>query len=89
MVIKVVAQGQWYRVNTMVQRAICQVNPALSRSWGLISPTACKVLRELLLDECKPVLAHVACGHSMPTMSLPLGLNAMMDATAGTLTILE
>lgn len=48
-----------------------------------------EVLRELLLDECKPVLTHVACGHSMPTMSLPLGLNAMMDATAGTLTILE
>ena len=47
------------------------------------------MFKELLLDECKPVIAGLACGHGMPTLSLPLGLNILMDATSTTLTILE
>ena len=47
------------------------------------------VFRELLLSEGKPVLMNIVCGHCMPTLSLPLGLNVLMDATAGALTILE
>lgn len=47
------------------------------------------MLKELLLDECKPVIAGLACGHTMPTLSLPMGLNVLMDATSTTITILE
>lgn len=53
------------------------------------SLTLREVFTELLLDEGKPILGAVQCGHIMPTMSLPLGVNVSMDATNRTLRILE
>jgi muramoyltetrapeptide carboxypeptidase len=41
-----------------------------------------------LLPKNKPVLLDYSCGHSMPTMTLPLGRMAKLDADAKTLTIL-
>ena len=53
------------------------------------SLTLREVFTELLLDEGKPILGAVQCGHILPTMSLPLGVNVSMDATNRTLQILE
>ena len=36
----------------------------------------------------KPVLYNVACGHSMPTMTLPLGATIELDANNKTIKIL-
>ncbi len=47
------------------------------------------VVTELLLDEGKPILGGVQCGHILPTLSLPLGVNVAMDATNRTLRVLE
>lgn len=42
-----------------------------------------------LLPQDKPVLLDYSCGHSRPTISLPLGEMAELDADANTLTILS
>lgn len=47
------------------------------------------VITELLLDEGKPILGALQCGHILPTLSLPLGVNTLMDATNRTLRVLE
>ena len=41
-----------------------------------------------LLPKDKPVILNYSCGHSMPTMTLPLGKMAALDADVKTLTIL-
>ena len=43
----------------------------------------------MLLDEGKPILGALQCGHIMPTMSLPLGVNVNLDATNRMLRVLE
>ena len=47
-----------------------------------------EIFRELLVPAGVPVLSGLACGHILPTLSLPLGLTARMDADAGTLEVL-
>lgn len=47
-----------------------------------------EIFSELIVPAGKPVLADVACGHDTPTMSLPLGATARMDAGARTIEIL-
>lgn len=47
-----------------------------------------EVFEELIKPECKPTIYNVACGHTMPTMSLPLGAKAMIDGDKGEITIL-
>lgn len=50
-------------------------------------------LREVFMDQLaasgKPLLAGLAAGHCSPTMSLPFGVMAELDADAGRLVILE
>lgn len=50
-------------------------------------------LREVFMDQVapsgKPVLAGLAAGHCTPTMSLPFGVAAELDADSGRLVILE
>ena len=48
-----------------------------------------EIFAEVVLPAGKPVLAGLACGHSLPTMSLPLGAAARMDADAKTLEVLS
>ena len=45
------------------------------------------VLRDMIPAD-KPVLYNYSCGHSLPTMSLPLGEKARIDLKTKTLTIL-
>lgn len=47
-----------------------------------------EIFRELILPAGKPVLADLACGHVLPTLSLPLGAAAAMDAGKQTLEVL-
>jgi len=46
------------------------------------------LFEELLLPTGKPILAGLPCGHSKPTMSLPLGATATLDADRQTLEVL-
>lgn len=48
-----------------------------------------QIFAEVILPAGKPVLAGLACGHALPTMSLPLGATVRMDADAGTLEVLS
>lgn len=47
-----------------------------------------EILREVVLPAGVPVLSGLACGHSLPTMSLPLGATAVLDADRKTLEVL-
>lgn len=47
-----------------------------------------EIFRELIVPAGKPVLAGLACGHVLPTLSLPLGANARLDADKQTLEVL-
>jgi muramoyltetrapeptide carboxypeptidase len=44
-----------------------------------------EILREVVLPCGRPVLSGLPCGHSTPTMSLPLGRTVVMDADEKTL----
>lgn len=44
-----------------------------------------EIIREVVLPAGKPTLAGLACGHSLPTMSLPLGCTVFLDADNKTL----
>lgn len=46
-----------------------------------------QIIEEVVLPAGKPVLSGLPCGHSLPTMSLPLGAMAVMDADARTLEV--
>lgn len=48
-----------------------------------------EIFAELILPAGKPVLSGLACGHVLPTMALPLGARARMDAGAQTLEVLS
>lgn len=47
-----------------------------------------EVLEELLGGLSCPVLTHLPCGHSLPSMALPLGAEVRLDATNQTLEVL-
>ena len=53
------------------------------------SLTLDEVFDELLAPLGVPVLSGVTCGHSTPTLSLPIGCDAELDADAQTLRIVE
>ena len=44
-----------------------------------------EIIEEVVLPAGKPVMAGLACGHVLPTMSLPLGATVVMDADNKTL----
>ena len=47
-----------------------------------------EIFKQLIVPAGKPAICDVACGHVLPTMSLPLGRRCTLDADAGTI-ILE
>ncbi|MBE6822787.1 MAG: LD-carboxypeptidase [Ruminococcaceae bacterium] len=53
------------------------------------SLTLRQVFQELLVDEHKPALMDLACGHSLPTLSLPLGSKLEMNSISGKITVLD
>ena len=48
-----------------------------------------EIFEELIVPAGKPVLADVACGHVLPTMSLPLGKRVKLDTDNGVWEVLE
>lgn len=52
------------------------------------SPSLPTVLADRLAGLGKPVLISLACGHCLPSLSLPLGAAACLDATRGRLTLI-
>lgn len=47
-----------------------------------------EIFTELIVPAGKPTVMGLACGHSRPTMALPIGGMAALDADAGTLELL-
>lgn len=47
-----------------------------------------EIIREVVLPAGMPAMAGLACGHVLPTMSLPMGAEAVMDADNKTLEVL-
>ena len=47
-----------------------------------------EIFAELIIPAGKPTLAGLACGHCIPTLSLPLGARVVLDADAQTLEVL-
>ena len=47
-----------------------------------------EIFEELIAPAGKPAVMGLACGHSLPTMALPLGGMAALDADAGTLELM-
>ena len=47
-----------------------------------------EIFEELIAPAGKPTITDLACGHTIPTLALPLGKRVAMDADACTLTIL-
>ncbi|AWK51953.1 LD-carboxypeptidase [Clostridium beijerinckii] len=52
------------------------------------SLTLMEVFEELIKTENKPTIYNLACGHCMPTMSLPLGAMVKINGDKGEITIL-
>lgn len=48
-----------------------------------------QVFADVIVTAEKPTIAGFAAGHSVPTLSFPLGVEAVLDADAGTLEIVE
>lgn len=48
-----------------------------------------QVFDELLVPEHKPALMDLACGHSLPSMSLPLGKEIELNSISGKITVLD
>ena len=48
-----------------------------------------EILKELVIPEGTPCFKGIACGHSMPSMVLPLGRKAVLDADHCSLCILD
>lgn len=62
----------------------CEDNGETSLYDGL---TLQQVIEEIIVPEGKPCIGHVACGHSLPTMSLPMGAIVRVDAMKGRMCI--
>lgn len=52
------------------------------------SLTLMEVFEELIKTENKPTVYNIACGHCLPTMSIPLGAEVELDADNNKITIL-
>lgn len=48
-----------------------------------------QVFDELLVPEHKPAILNLACGHSLPSMSLPLGKEIELNSISGKITVLD
>ena len=48
-----------------------------------------EIFRQLIAPAGKPVLMDVACGHCLPTLSVPMGRMCSLDADNGTITLAE
>lgn len=53
------------------------------------SLTLQQIFEELVVPEHRPALADLACGHSLPSLSLPLGKNVELNSISGKLTVLD
>ena len=46
-----------------------------------------EIFRQLIVPEGKPCICDVACGHVLPTLSLPMGRKCFLDADNGTIVL--
>lgn len=48
-----------------------------------------QVFEELIVPEHKPALMNLACGHSLPSLSLPLGMEIELNSISGKINVLD
>ena len=48
-----------------------------------------EVFNEIILPLKRPTISNLACGHCLPTLTLPLGAKVLLDATTKKIKILE
>lgn len=48
-----------------------------------------QVFEELIIPEHKPALMNLACGHSLPSLSLPLGKEIELNSISGKINVLD
>lgn len=48
-----------------------------------------QVFDELIVPEKRPAVMNFACGHSLPTLSLPLGKEVKLDSNCGKITVID
>lgn len=53
------------------------------------SLTLNQVFEELIVPAHKPAIMNFACGHSLPTLSLPMGKGVKLNSTSGTITVMD
>ncbi len=46
-----------------------------------------EIFQQLIVPAGKPAICGVACGHVLPTLSLPMGRSCVLDADSGTITL--
>lgn len=56
---------------------------------GKESLTLKEIFEELIVPENKPIIYDICCGHSLPTMTLPLGAKVKMNANRQEIRVLE
>jgi muramoyltetrapeptide carboxypeptidase len=90
-----------YRVDRMLTQlrlagVFERCNGVVLGSWARCGPedpehslTLLQVFQDVIAPAGKPVLMGFPAGHCLPTLSLPLGVEAVLDADAGTLTVTE
>ena len=93
--VRVKRTGEVSEVDRKVMRILRAEEKRIRRSYGSDNTSEDEdgalsleeVFTELLPHDI-PILRNLACGHTLPTMSLPLGIEVEMDADRGTLTLL-
>lgn len=53
------------------------------------SLTLAQIFDELIVTQGKPTVMNVACGHSLPSLSLPMGATVELDAGCAKITVLD
>jgi muramoyltetrapeptide carboxypeptidase len=48
-----------------------------------------QVFDELIVPEQKPTVMDFACGHSLPSLSLPLGKEVKLNSNCGSITVID
>jgi len=56
---------------------------------GIVYPTVRQVVFDAVGDRDFPILANVDFGHQVANIPLPIGVEAALDAVAGTLALTE
>lgn len=76
-------------ISGMMIGKLVDIKPSIYEPMGQIEPTPQEIVMETLKDTSFPILSDVDFGHKMINLPMPIGINAVMDATAKKLELNE